>query len=78
MAGAFSALNNPDEVKKELQRWHTHARQETIRFPDDVRAWDELATVATRLGKYDEAEEALEQIRGLKRDRNLLAGPGHG
>ena len=78
LAEAFSALNDHDEVKKELERWHAHARQETIRYPDDVRVWDELALTATRLGKYDEAEEAREQVRELKRDRNLLAGPSHG
>jgi molecular chaperone DnaK (HSP70) len=78
LAGAFSALNNHEEVKKELEQWHAYARQKTIRYPDDIQAWDEFALTATRLGRYDEAEEAFEQIRELKRDRNLLAGPGHG
>jgi hypothetical protein len=78
LADAFIALNNHDEFKKELERWHIHTRQETIRNPDDVQAWAEFALTATRLGKYDEAEEAQEHIRHLKRDRNLLAGPAHG
>jgi len=78
LADAFLALNNYDEMKKELERWHAHTRQETIHDPDDVKAWEEFALTATRLGKYDEAEEAREQIRELKRDRNLLTGPGHG
>jgi tetratricopeptide (TPR) repeat protein len=78
LADAFSALNNHDEVKKELERWYSYARQETIRNPENVQAWDELAIIATRIGKYDEAEEALEQIRELKRDRKLLASPSHG
>jgi molecular chaperone DnaK len=78
LADAFLALNNYDEMKRELERWHTHAQQETIRDPDNVKAWAEFALTATRLGKYDEAEEAREQLWELKRDRNLLASPGHG
>src|SRR5207249_4126531 len=78
LADAFSALNERDEVKKELERWHAYSRQQTIRDSDDVQAWEELALTATRLGKYDEADEAREQIQELKRDRNLLASPSHG
>lgn len=78
LANAFAALGNHGEEKKELERWHMHARQRTIQRPEDVEAWEELAITATRLGEYDEAEEAREQIWELKRDRNLLASPSHG
>lgn len=78
LADAFLSLNNPDEMKKELERWYGRARRQTLKFPEDEKAWEELVLTATRLGKYEEADEAREYIRELKRDRNLLAGPGHG
>jgi hypothetical protein len=78
LADAFQALGNREQVQKELERWHDHARREVIRRPEDVAAWEELRSTALRLGKYDEDEEAREAIRDLLRLRGLLAGPGHG
>jgi hypothetical protein len=77
LADTFLALDDREGVRKELERWHAHARRQTVQFPDDLEAWDELVFTATRLGEYDEAEEAKNHIRELKRDRNLLAGLGH-
>jgi len=78
LAEAFQALQNTEEMNKELARWHAHARQETIKLPDDVSAWEELRSAALRVGRYEEAEEATEAIRDLSRPRNLLAGAEHG
>ena len=78
LAEAFRAIDNHDEMRKELERWHAHAQQQAAQSPDEIKVWEKLVTTATRLGRYDEAEMANEQIRDLKRDRNLLSGPSHG
>ena len=78
LADAFMALNNYDEMQKELEHSHLHAIQKAARSPDDISAWEEVTRTATRLGNYDEAEKSDERIRELKRDRNLLASPSHG
>ena len=78
LVDAFFALDDYVEMRKELERWHAHTQQKVLHNPDDVKALEEFVSTANRLGKYDEAEEARKQIRELKRDRNLLAGPGHG
>ena len=78
LADAFLALGDLAQVQAELERWHAHARRTAIQDPDDAETWGELVVIATRLGRYDEAEEARNRIRELTRDRNLLAGPGHG
>ena len=78
LAEAFRALNKREEMQKELEHSHFHAQQAAARLPDDVKVLNELVRTATHLGRYDEAEEANEQIRELKRDGGLLSGPSHG
>jgi molecular chaperone DnaK (HSP70)/cytochrome c-type biogenesis protein CcmH/NrfG len=78
LAEAFQALQNTEEMNKELERCHAHARRETVRRPEDVSAWEELRGAALRIGRYEDAEEANETIRELRRPRNLLAGAMHG
>jgi molecular chaperone DnaK (HSP70) len=78
LAEAFQGLQNTEEMNKELEMWYTHAQREVVRRSEDVSAWEELREVATRLGKYADAEEASEEIRELRRPRNLLAGAKHG
>jgi predicted Zn-dependent protease len=72
LVDAFQALGNIDEMTKELERWHAHAQLQTIRREDDVSAWEELRRVATRLGRYTEADEANEKIRQLSCSQNLI------
>jgi tetratricopeptide (TPR) repeat protein len=78
LAEAFFALNDLGEMQKEIEQWHIHNQQKAVQSPEDAAVWQELAVTATRLGKYDEAEGALERVRDLQKDRNLLAGPAHG
>jgi tetratricopeptide (TPR) repeat protein len=78
LAEAFQALQNVEELNKELEMCFVHARRETIRSPEDVSAWEGLRAAALRIGRYEEAEEAIEAIHELRRLRNLLAGAKHG
>ena len=78
LVNAFQALENTQEMSKELERWHAHAKLKAIRCPDNVSAWEEFRSVALRMGRYEDADEANERIGELRRPRNLLAGAKHG
>jgi tetratricopeptide (TPR) repeat protein len=78
LAEAFQALQNIEEMNKELEMHHAHAKREAVRRSGDLSAWDELRSAALRIGRYVDAEEASETIRELRRPRNLLAGAKHG
>jgi molecular chaperone DnaK (HSP70) len=78
LAEAFQALQNTEEMNKELEMCFVHAQREAIRRPENSSAWEELRAAALRIGRYEDAEEASETIRDLRRPRNLLAGANHG
>jgi molecular chaperone DnaK (HSP70)/Tfp pilus assembly protein PilF len=78
LADAFQALGDLEEMNKELEKRLAHARRQTTQRPEDVSAWRELREAAMRLGRYEEADQASEEMRALTRRQNLLAGARHG
>jgi hypothetical protein len=85
LAVALVELDRHDEAQSELLRWYKQAETRTLENPESVDGWHDFSSVCRKLGRYQEADEAMERAAALERarvyggaDDELPKGKAHG